>query len=109
MDPFNFNNDISNTFDEDISNHMDNKLIIYTEKRGRKTNTFLAGWDISKDELKQHLKNLKVKHGCNGSIKKTTISGVEYDNVLHLQGHQTENVQVYLKQLDITNIEVKGC
>lgn len=102
MDPFKL-------LEEELNTSFNSNLIIQTQQRGRKTNTFLAGWNISKEVLKEHLKNLKRKHGCNGSIKTTIISGIEYDNCLHLQGNQINNIVDYLKEqgMNTNNIEIK--
>jgi translation initiation factor 1 (eIF-1/SUI1) len=99
-----------NQLDDELTTSLNSQIIIQTESRGKKTNTFLAGWEISREELKKHLKNLKRSHGCNGSIKKATISGVEYNNVLHLQGNQVDNLLTYLGKNDINikDIEIKN-
>ena len=104
------NNDPFNQLEDELSTSLNSQLIIQTENRGRKTNTFLAGWEISREQLKDHLKSLKRSHGCNGSIKKTTISGVEYNNVLHLQGDQVDNLLAYLQKIGINtkDIEIKS-
>ena len=95
-------------FDENnLENNLeDNKIIIFTEQRGRKTNTYIIDWNI--DNIKEHLKNLKRKHGCNGSIKKINYQGEEIE-VLHLQGNWKKEVKNYLLELNIleNNIEVK--
>jgi len=103
IDPF-------NQLEDELSTSLNNQLVIQTENRGRKTNTFLAGWEISREQLKEHLQKLKRSHGCNGSIKKTTISGVECENVLHLQGDQVDNLLTYLDSIGINtkDIEIKS-
>ena len=76
-------------------NFDDETLLISIERRGRKQNTFLSGWEITEDELKIHLKNLKKTLGCNGSIKTHKINGEE-TTVLHLQGNKSDKVYEYL-------------
>ena len=45
------------------------KIEIWVEEAGRKCNTFVSGWDLPDAELKKHLKDLKIKCNCNGTIK----------------------------------------
>ena len=92
---------------EDI-NLNDDKIIIYSHRQGRKKNTYIIDWNISKDELKNHLKNLKRKHGCNGSIKIINFQGDDKE-ALHLQGEWKKEVEQYLLSVDIdkNNIEIK--
>tara|TARA_A100001015_G_C14999414_1_gene717729 strand:+ start:887 stop:1213 length:327 start_codon:yes stop_codon:yes gene_type:complete len=84
------------------------KIIIYSERQGRKKNTYIIDWNIEKNEMKDHLKNLKKKHGCNGSIKIKLYQGDEKE-VLHLQGEWKSEVKEYLLSLNIAenDIEVK--
>jgi len=98
------NNTIS--FDDNDFNEI--KIIIHSENRGRKSNTYIIDWDIDKNQMKLHLKNLKKKHGCNGSIKTKLYQG-ENKEVIHLQGQLKLEVKEYLMSLDIdeNNIEVK--
>jgi translation initiation factor 1 (eIF-1/SUI1) len=70
-------------------------ISITKEKRGRKTNIFISGWDISLDDKKTHLKKFKNKFGCNGSVKDKLINSVE-ENVIHLQGEHTDKIIEYL-------------
>lgn len=97
-----------NTISFEDNDFNEVKIIIFSERNGRKTNTYIVDWDIEKEEIKQHLKNLKKKHGCNGSIKTKMFHG-ENKDVLHLQGEWRYEVKEYLMSLDINenNIEVK--
>tara|TARA_B100001123_G_C14700403_1_gene785067 strand:+ start:143 stop:469 length:327 start_codon:yes stop_codon:yes gene_type:complete len=97
-----------NTISFEDNDFNEVKIIIFSERSGRKTNTYIVDWDIKKEEMKQHLKNLKRKHGCNGSIKTKIYQGEDKD-VLHLQGEWKSEVKEYLLALDINdnNIEVK--
>lgn len=97
-----------NTISFEDNDFNEVKIIIFSERNGRKTNTYIVDWDIEKEEIKQHLKNLKKKHGCNGSIKTKMFHG-ENKDVLHLQGEWRYKVKDYLMSLDINenNIEVK--
>jgi translation initiation factor 1 (eIF-1/SUI1) len=97
-----------NTISFEDNDFNEVKIIIFSERRGRKTNTYIIDWNIEKEEIKEHLKNLKRKHGCNGSIKTKIYQG-EDKNVLHLQGEWKSEIKEYLLSLDVTenNIEVK--
>ena len=101
-----FSNNNTLSFDDNDFNEI--KIIIHSENRGRKTNTYIIDWNIDKEDMKAHLKNLKKKHGCNGSIKTKLYQG-ENKEVIHLQGQLKSEVKTYLMSLDISenNIEVK--
>jgi translation initiation factor 1 (eIF-1/SUI1) len=100
MDPFsqNINNDIS--FEED------NIVTITIEHRGRKTNTYITGWNLDSGGRKEHLKNLKKTFGCNGSVKTFIIDSIETP-CIHLQGEHTEKIKQYLEENNVSNITVK--
>ena len=38
--------------------------------KGRKMQTVVKNWNLSKDELKSKVKDFKDKNGCRGTIKK---------------------------------------
>ena len=116
-----FNNtDIFNNNDEEIIETIDTeskdtgnkdtifekKTDLFGERRGKKTNTYIANWNIDIGELNKHLQNLKKSCACNGSIKT-----ILYDNintlVLHLQGNHIHNCEQYLRKNGVTNIYVK--
>jgi len=44
-------------FDSNISNNIE----IWIEERGRKSDTYISGWNIDEDTLKYHLKIIKKK------------------------------------------------
>ena len=98
-----FNSSLS--FEEIIDN---NNIIIFSDRNGRKQNTYIVDWNISKEDKKTHLKNLKKKHGCNGTLKNKNFQG-EDKFVIHLQGDLKDEVKNYLIEngLDEENIEVK--
>ena len=79
-----------------MRNKAINWWIITKTNRGRKTNLFISGWEIENSLRKEHLKNLKKKLGCNGSIKQELIEGTE-ETVIHLQGDHTDKVVDYIK------------
>jgi translation initiation factor 1 (eIF-1/SUI1) len=103
MDPFNL--DKKNDFDFE-----DNFTIeIWVERRGRKKNTYLSGWDLEKSELKNHLKTLKKSLGCNGCIKNITTDKEDI-KVLHLQGDRVNDLNTYLLKNSVTeeSITIRG-
>jgi translation initiation factor 1 (eIF-1/SUI1) len=73
------------------------------DPNARNKNTYLSGWNISKTEKKEHLKNIKKKASCNGTIK--TIDNVE---VIQLQGNHIVYLRQYMNSVGITNIKIKG-
>lgn len=81
-------------------------IIIFGQKKGRRTNTYIINWKISEDELKSSLKNMKKKYGCNGSIKMVNYEGNDI-KALQLQGDQIAKAHVYLISLGIMNIIIK--
>lgn len=98
MDPFNTSNEI--TFDED------NIVTLTIESRGRKSNCYITGLPFEKDVLKEHLKTLKKKFGCNGSVKNFTVDNVEM-LAIHLQGQHRDKIIEYFESQSITDIVVK--
>jgi translation initiation factor 1 (eIF-1/SUI1) len=94
-----------NEFDTDL---VDSNITIFSEQHGRKKNTYVVGWDIKKEEMKEHLKTLKRKYGCNGSIKMKNYQGEDVES-MHLQGEWKEEVKAYLEDhgINSNNIEVK--
>jgi translation initiation factor 1 (eIF-1/SUI1) len=81
---------------------------IWTEEKGRKTETYVSGWNIDESILKQYLKNIKKTKGCNGSFKEKEINGNKIKVIL-LQGNHKDYLFQYLieKGADESNIEIK--
>jgi translation initiation factor 1 (eIF-1/SUI1) len=101
MDPFDdFNNDII---------FKEFNIEIWIEQNGRKKNTYISGWTIPNDELKSHLKIIKKKNGCNGTIK-TLTNNTETIQVMQFQGDQSEFIKNYIidQGVNIKNIRIKG-
>jgi translation initiation factor 1 (eIF-1/SUI1) len=101
MDPFDdFNNDVI---------FKEFNIEIWIEQNGRKKNTYISGWTISNDELKSHLKIIKKKNGCNGTIK-TLTNNTETIQVMQFQGDQSEFIKNYIidQGVNIKNIRIKG-
>jgi translation initiation factor 1 (eIF-1/SUI1) len=103
-----------NPFEEDENEDEEKKNVsfkpnnveIWLEIKGRHKNTFITGLDFETDDLKEHLKNLKKKHGCNGSLKEDLIDG-ENKKVLKLQGDHIDNIQNFLMSINITNFTTR--
>lgn len=99
-----FNND-----EIDNINEIDSNIDIELKKRGaKKSNTYVKNWNLSKSELKTHLKKLKQQLGCNGSIKNE--EGEKDKFIVHLQGDQRDIVKNYLISIGEkeSNITIHG-
>ena len=85
-----------------------NIIEVWTESRGKKSNTFIHGWNIDDNELKNHLKIIKKKKGCNGSLKEL-VKDIGKIKVIQLQGNIKDFVVTYLKENGINeeNIKIK--
>ena len=83
-------------------------ITLFSEKRGRKTNSYISGWEIDEEEMKMHLKNLKKKFACNGSVKSIEMDG-NMQTVIHIQGDHIDHLVKYLIENDISqeNINIK--
>ena len=99
----------SNSIEEDKTTDDTKQMIhLFCEVNGRRTNTYIAGWIIQPEEMKEHLKKLKKSLGCNGSIKKIKYDGIE-QTVLHLQGKQIDECATYLTiDLGLKNLYIKN-
>lgn len=104
-----------NPFEENNINFTNNILIndinieIWIETFGRKKNTYISGWNIPNNEIKEYLKIIKKKNGCNGTIKKYLKDNIEID-IIMLQGDHIQFMTKFLNDLNITldNIHIKG-
>ena len=103
-----------NPFDEinETINKESTIIEIWIEVSGRKKNTFISGWNLSDTELKEHIKTIKKKNGCNGTLKIISINGdesVQY-KVIQLQGDHIDYMQNYLREqmIDSNLIRIKG-
>jgi translation initiation factor 1 (eIF-1/SUI1) len=97
-----------NPFEEQVdnSNTKVSNVEIWLEINGKRKNTYVGGLPFEESVLKEHLKNLKKKHGCNGAYKELSVEG-QIKNVLQLQGDHIGNIQSYLKTINITNITIR--
>ena len=110
MNPFEdipIKNDIINEYKNDIVN--ENKIDIWVANSGRKKNTYISGWNLSDLILKNHIKNIKKKNGCNGTLKKLTVDSIE-KIVIQLQGDHIDFMTNYLidNDIELCHINVKG-
>jgi translation initiation factor 1 (eIF-1/SUI1) len=106
-----------NPFEDEINNLENNigvnqheiKIEIWVEKCGRKKNTFISGWNIDDITIKDHLRHIKKKKGCNGTVKKINIDTLEKTVVL-LQGDHTDYMHNYLISNNISkdSLHIKG-
>ena len=92
------------SFDLDNSSNIE----IWVEDRGRKADTYVYGWNINEDTLKNHLKTIKKRRGCNGSIKEIVKENGRI-KVMQLQGNVKDFIVSYLKENCISedNIKIK--
>jgi len=108
-DPFSNNNDNTETLDL-LKENQDVEL--WVSERGRKFDTYISYLPYTKSELDLHLKNLKKKLGCGGSIQSS--KDFEPDELIpeyfriHIQGKQKDYIKEYFIKLGIKNIRVKG-
>lgn len=70
--------------------------------RGKKV-TYMSGWLDNKADLTDHLKVLKHRHGCNGSIKFKTLKDNEKKLYFMLQGDWKEELVNYIKENETLN------
>jgi translation initiation factor 1 (eIF-1/SUI1) len=111
MNPFEEIDDITN--DQLVDQNTEpNILYIWVQKMGRKSNTYVSGWSITNDELKAHLKTIKINKGCNGSIKNMVVDGNDTaeERVLHLQGDHAVYLEQFISNtgIDPSLIHIKG-
>jgi translation initiation factor 1 (eIF-1/SUI1) len=98
MDPFEQENE-SNQI-------LSNPIIVWTETSGKRINTYITGLPFDDDKMKEHLTNLKKKHGCNGSYKEKVVDDVHM-MALQLQGDHIVDIIEYFKKYDINNIKIR--
>jgi translation initiation factor 1 (eIF-1/SUI1) len=116
VDPFSNNDNVdpfSNNDTETIDLLKENQDVeLWVSERGRKFDTYISYLPYTKSELDLHLKNLKKKLGCGGSIQSS--KDFEPDELIpeyfriHIQGKQKDYIKEYFLKLGIKNIRVKG-
>ena len=97
-----------NEFEDELLNNS--TIDIWVEVNGRKKNTYIYGLELELGELKEHLRTIKKKKGCNGTIKNITHDEYGIVSVLQLQGNHAEYVKTYIMNtgIDNDNIRIKG-
>jgi translation initiation factor 1 (eIF-1/SUI1) len=98
-------------YDEVKENNKQLKIEIWVETYGRKKNTYISGWDLEDSMLKDHLKTIKKKTCCNGTIKELENLITETKTkVVQLQGDHVDYIKEYLVNNGVNNsdIRIKG-
>jgi len=94
-----------NPFEEDNDNSKNVRLNIeiWLEQHGRKKVTYISGWNIPEDMMKEHLKTIKKTNACSASFNKET-------KIVQMQGDHVQYISKYLAEHDITQdcITIKG-
>jgi translation initiation factor 1 (eIF-1/SUI1) len=103
----------NNTIDQPVDQNTGTNIIyIWVQKLGSKSNTYVSGWTISDDDIKTHLKTIKKKNGCNGSIKCMIVDGIDTveQRVMHLQGDHAAYLKCFISDTGIEPnlIHIKG-
>jgi len=97
--------------DYDNNNKESKDITIWVETNGCKKNTYISGWNISDSQIKEHLKTIKKKNGCNGSIKSLpNKTNTGFVNTIQLQGDHVSYMKDFLIKNDINedSIIIKG-
>jgi len=84
----------------------DKKITIRIDKRNaRKCISYIEGWDLTLDELKEHLKKMKTSYGCNGTVKE-----VDDKIIFQLSGDKRDEITKYLitQGIDKKNLCIIG-
>jgi|SaaInlStandDraft_5_1057022.scaffolds.fasta_scaffold190538_1 translation initiation factor 1 (eIF-1/SUI1) len=106
-------NPFENENEEETKVLVTTNITIWKTTRGRKTNTYITGWNIEESVLKDYLQQFKRTKGCNGSLKKEKD---EDDNeiegyTLHFQGDKIDSLIEFMisKGVNKDIITLKGC
>lgn len=103
-----------NPFEENEEEEINKttSIEIWLEVNGRKKNTFVAGWNLSDTDLKEHIKTIKKKNACNGTLKEISNNGdkSELIKVIQLQGDHIDYMKEYLinQEIDVDIIRIRG-
>ena len=115
-----FSNNENNVSDPFSNNNNENILLfknnddieLWVADRGRKCDTYISHLPYTEAELLAHLKILKKKLGCGGSIQNS--KEFESDELIseyfriHIQGNHKNYINEYFTKLGIKNIKIKG-
>ncbi len=104
MNPF---EDYTNNTNTDATESV---IYVWVEQYGRKHNTYVSGWNISEVDIKEHMRTIKKKNGCNGSVKDMEVDGNIVKNVMQLQGDHAEYVKKFIIATGVpeSSIYIKG-
>jgi len=83
-----------------------NIIEIWNVERGRKSDTYVSGWNIDDTLLKEHISTIKKKKGCNGGIKELTNETGKI-KVVQLQGNLRDYLFEYIKQTGVDQTQIK--
>lgn len=102
-----------NPFESNIENNtyipkLDTIIEIWNECRGRKSDTFISGLPLEEKELLYHLKIIKKKKGCNGSVQELLGEDGTTTLIIQLQGNQKDYLKEYFINIGFNNIKLKG-
>ena len=100
-----------NPFEETQENTIkkDFNIDLWLEVQGRKKSTYISGWDIELKDLTKHLKIIKKKKGCNGTIKDILNENNDKIQVILLQGDHLTYITEYLSEIiNPEFIHIKG-
>ena len=102
-----------NPFEDNIETNtyipkLNTIIEIWNEERNRKSDTFISGLELNKEELLNHLKIIKKKRGCNGSVKDLLDDEGKTSLIIQLQGNQKEYLKEYFNNIGFSNIKFKG-
>jgi translation initiation factor 1 (eIF-1/SUI1) len=102
-----------NPFESDVENNtyipkLDTDIEIWSEDRGRKSDTIISGLPLTKEELLSHVKIIKKKKGCNGTIKELVGDDGNTSLIIQIQGKQNEYLKEYFSNIGFNNIKLKG-
>ena len=113
IDPFlDANNDTTKTSELENLLKDEANIELWVVDRGRKCDTYISHLPYTEAELLAHLKILKKKFGCGGSVQNSKDFEVEeicadYFRI-HIQGNKKTHIKDYFTQLGIKNIKIKG-
>ena len=98
-----------NPFDDDdeidVQVNTVSNVTIWKEQSGRKTNTYVTGWNIDIDEMKDNIKVFKNKNGTNGSIKYYEDDG-EQKLKIQLQGDYVDKIFNFLVEKGVNEDDI---
>ncbi len=87
---------------------LEKDVEIWMEDRGRKSDTYISGLNLTKEELHEHLKKIKRAKGCNGSVKESIDENGNNGLIIHIQGNQKDYLKEYFNKIGYSNIKLKG-